>query len=92
MNLQRDRELERLKTVWWDDNKVECSTESGENSSITLDTVGGVFIFMAVGIGLCLLILLVEIVWERMAPKSRKVHNSAINEDFSMTDFVLLIL
>jgi hypothetical protein len=30
-----------------------------------MDTLGGVFIFMAIGIGLALLILAIEILWDR---------------------------
>ena len=65
LRLQRDRYLEEFKVKWWEQSKADCPHETDVNTGITMETVGGVFIAMAIGLGLCLIALVVEVSFKK---------------------------
>nr|BAC06342.1 DjGluR1 [Dugesia japonica] len=57
--LQRDRILEQLKVKWWNTDKAVCPTIDS-SAGLGLDTLGGAFAFLAVGIGIAGIIFIGE--------------------------------
>ncbi|KAF8382361.1 hypothetical protein PRIPAC_71503, partial [Pristionchus pacificus] len=60
--LMNNRKLESLRDRWWNDNpnKVKCRASDDEGEGISIDNIGGVFIVIASGIILALIICIFE--------------------------------
>lgn len=71
--LQEDGTLHNLTTKWWetenvgpDGNPVDCNAgekEASDTPELDMENVGGVFLVLAVGLGLAVLIGILEFVW-----------------------------
>ena len=67
--MQENGELQELYTKWWEkegnsqkcDNSEEKKKDSA--SELSLASVGGVFVVLAVGLGLSLLVAFFESIW-----------------------------
>jgi glutamate receptor, ionotropic, invertebrate len=61
LQLQRESILDQLKTKWWNSGTAhQCTTNTGADSKITLNLVGGIFIFISIFIFITIILFLVE--------------------------------
>ncbi|KAG4075844.1 hypothetical protein HA402_003670 [Bradysia odoriphaga] len=68
LKLQEDGTLQRLKTKWWkDENQMtDCSDDkqgASDTPELGMDNVGGVFLVLACGLGVSILIGILEFLW-----------------------------
>ncbi|MBN3287694.1 GRIA1 protein, partial [Polyodon spathula] len=78
--------LDKLKNKWWYD-KGECGSGGGDSkdktSALSLSNVAGVFYILIGGLGLAMLVALVEFCYKSRSDSRRMKHN--INEAMSST-------
>ena len=62
MRLLTERKLEGMKERWWNknENRKVCENEEGDIGAISIEDVGGVFIFIFAGIIISLITLAAE--------------------------------
>ena len=64
LRLQKQRQLEKLKRKWWDENRVACPPET-RDQGLDLSSLTGTFIVMGGGVCLGLVVLGVEFLLSR---------------------------
>jgi ionotropic glutamate receptor len=84
LQLQENGDLQELYTKWWeyedkDQNQKCVSVDEKKDSAseLSLESVGGVFVIMAVGIFLALIVAIVEFVL-----KAKKTHDRQVSGSF----------
>ncbi|XP_074657321.1 ionotropic receptor 25a-like [Tubulanus polymorphus] len=70
LTLQKERILETTKTYWWNRERVSCPTEN-TSTGVTMASLGGVFIFMAIGLAGGVLALVIEVLIYRYKTRRR---------------------
>uniref|UniRef100_A0A1I8J6C0 PBPe domain-containing protein n=1 Tax=Macrostomum lignano TaxID=282301 RepID=A0A1I8J6C0_9PLAT len=60
LSLNENRVTETLKQYWWSRDKVTCQATSSASSGLSLDTLGGAFIFFCIGVGIALIMFVAE--------------------------------
>nr|WHU27575.1 ionotropic receptor 25a [Matsumurasca onukii] len=65
LQLLNQRDLEKLKEKWWNNNKHKetCQKQDDQSDGISINNIGGVFIVIFVGIGLSCVTLAFEYWW-----------------------------
>ncbi|XP_073830096.1 ionotropic receptor 8a [Musca autumnalis] len=71
LELQKDRYFEELKAKYWNRSRSNCPL-SEEEQGITLESLGGVFIATLCGLGIAMISLVLEVLWNK-----RKMKKSA---------------
>ncbi|XP_050390554.1 ionotropic receptor 25a [Patella vulgata] len=88
LQLQSEVVLDALQQKWWtgDNSNQSCSTID-ESDGLTFHTVGGIFLVVIFGMGLGLLVSLVEIMWYNIRPRAQsKIKQHTLNEQNSRTN------
>ncbi|CAH0391759.1 unnamed protein product [Bemisia tabaci] len=75
--LLNKRKLEKLKEIWWNQNKMKktCDTQDNQSDGISIYNIGGVFIVIFVGIGLACVTLAFEYWWYKYKYNSKSTTN-----------------
>ncbi|XP_019892403.2 glutamate receptor ionotropic, kainate 1 [Musca domestica] len=68
LELQKDRYFEELKAKYWNRSRSNCPL-SEEEQGITLESLGGVFIATLCGLGLAMISLVFEVLWNKRKQK-----------------------
>lgn len=73
MLLQEDGTIQNLTTKWWktknvdaDGQQIDCNAgekEKSDTPELDMDNVGGVFLVLAVGLAIALVVGILEFVW-----------------------------
>lgn len=67
LKLKEDETIRKLKKRWWKDlnvGKENCSIEDGGNDSeLTMQNVGGIFLVLFAGCGVAIVIGIMEFLW-----------------------------
>ncbi|XP_037026038.1 glutamate receptor ionotropic, kainate 2-like [Bradysia coprophila] len=68
LKLQEDGTLQRLKTKWWKDENLKVNCDEGKQGAtatpeLGMANVGGVFLVLACGLGVSILIGILEFLW-----------------------------
>ncbi|XP_061390133.1 uncharacterized protein LOC133325374 [Musca vetustissima] len=71
LELQKDRYFEELKSKYWNRSRSNCPL-SEEEQGITLESLGGVFIATLCGLGIAMVSLIFEVLWNK-----RKIKKAA---------------
>lgn len=81
LKLKEDETIRKLKVRWWKDNNFgekNCSVEeSGNDSELTMQNVGGIFLVLFTGCGIAIVIGIMEFLWN--------VKQVSINEKVLLT-------
>jgi ionotropic glutamate receptor len=63
LQLINQRKLEEMKTNWWLRDKLDCPDPDDESDGISIKNIGGVFLVIAIGAALSLVMLAFECYW-----------------------------
>ncbi|XP_019635244.1 PREDICTED: glutamate receptor ionotropic, delta-1-like [Branchiostoma belcheri] len=86
LKMQESGKMDELKGKWWPTENANCPAESSSQQSkaseLGLNSVAGVFYVLALGVGISIVIVLIEIIWwllrgegklKRPKPKNDKI-------------------
>ncbi|XP_044753335.1 glutamate receptor ionotropic, kainate 2-like [Coccinella septempunctata] len=80
LHLSEINRLQELKKKWWEEkrNETVCGAKKEPSASLSLNSVGGIFIVLFVGVGVAHLIAIVEFLWN--------VRDVSVEEHISFKD------
>lgn len=81
LKLKEDETIRKLKARWWQERNIgeeDCSIEdTGNDSELTMQNVGGIFLVLFTGCGIAIIIGIMEFLWN--------VKQVSINEKVLLT-------
>lgn len=75
LELQKARVFETLTSKYWSAKDAKCSS-GDDHEVITLESLGGIFILTSIGLALALVILIIELIYQRYLRKDDNILRS----------------